>query len=598
MPGEFLNMAYVIHSDEAIMAVGFIFVVHMFNTHLRPEAFPITTTIFNGKISEEEMKRDHRIEWERVTGFVETPPPEAPAKTEKPPPTPVNRSKMRKNRLPKRNKRYRRTNKRAMRVHQRKRNMNRKHLLWLFIFLAFVPVQSFAQGTLADVYPLEQDRDCWGCHRLPNLETNAGAVASQSLCLECHSHAACQRKVGDAMLSLQVKADEFAATRHGSKACLSCHYDVGQSPHESKDGVQCVSCHERHGEGVAHDPHIRVRCEACHRDSLAVSLDKEADEIVLAHVDKDGKPVYLAGHEMTDTSNDEFCARCHQADNAVGAPAAVLPAKSVLCILCHPTSWTMGPSWFWIPAIIFILGVLSTMLVWFGGAVAGERNSLHKKIALSAEAVWSTVFSRNFCALVKVLVYDVLFQRRILKESVRRWTIHTLIYWGFIVRFVLAIVTGIMFAVAPECPVSMALMNKNHPFTAFAYDFLGLMIVVGVLWAIGRRLIVKPEYSVAEGQDKIALALVGLLILIGFVVEGARIIVTQIPADVAVYSFIGYPVSKLLAMFSVNWQGIYSVLWYVHALLGVTFIAYLPFSKMKHILFTPLVLAVNRDLKE
>ena len=92
MPGEFLNMAYVIHSDEAIMAVGFIFVVHMFNTHLRPEAFPITTTIFNGKISEEEMKRDHRIEWERVTGYVE-PMPKAPEKTAEPAPEPVEAEK-------------------------------------------------------------------------------------------------------------------------------------------------------------------------------------------------------------------------------------------------------------------------------------------------------------------------------------------------------------------------------------------------------------------------------------------------------------------------------------------------------------------------
>ena len=60
----------------------------MFNTHLRPEAFPLTTTIFNGKISEEEMKRDHRIEWERVTGYVETP-PKSVEKAVEPPPKPA-----------------------------------------------------------------------------------------------------------------------------------------------------------------------------------------------------------------------------------------------------------------------------------------------------------------------------------------------------------------------------------------------------------------------------------------------------------------------------------------------------------------------------
>ena len=155
-----------------------------------------------------------------------------------------------------------------------------------------------------------------------------------------------------------------------------------------------------------------------------------------------------------------------------------------------------------------------------------------------------------------------------------------------------------MFALAPECPVSIALINKNHPFTAFLYDFLGLMIIVGVLFAVIRRLIVKPENSISQGQDKIALTLVGLLIILGFVAEGARILVTQIPPDVAVYSFIGYPTAKLLSMTAINWQMVYGYLWYVHAVLGVLFVAYLPFSKMKHMLFTPLVLAVNYDVKE
>lgn len=72
LPGEFLNVAYILHSDEALLAVGFIFVVHMFNVHLRPEVFPLTKTIFNGKITEEELKRDHFLEWQRITGAAGT----------------------------------------------------------------------------------------------------------------------------------------------------------------------------------------------------------------------------------------------------------------------------------------------------------------------------------------------------------------------------------------------------------------------------------------------------------------------------------------------------------------------------------------------
>ena len=38
----------IIHSDEALLAVGFIFTIHFFNTHLRPESFPMDTVIFTG----------------------------------------------------------------------------------------------------------------------------------------------------------------------------------------------------------------------------------------------------------------------------------------------------------------------------------------------------------------------------------------------------------------------------------------------------------------------------------------------------------------------------------------------------------------------
>jgi cytochrome b subunit of formate dehydrogenase len=48
VPGWVLNVATIIHSDEALLAVGFIFTIHFFNTHLRPEAFPMDTVIFTG----------------------------------------------------------------------------------------------------------------------------------------------------------------------------------------------------------------------------------------------------------------------------------------------------------------------------------------------------------------------------------------------------------------------------------------------------------------------------------------------------------------------------------------------------------------------
>ena len=66
LPGSFLNVATIIHSDEALLATGFIFTVHFFNTHLRPEKFPMDTTIFTGRMSLAELKRDKPREYEEL----------------------------------------------------------------------------------------------------------------------------------------------------------------------------------------------------------------------------------------------------------------------------------------------------------------------------------------------------------------------------------------------------------------------------------------------------------------------------------------------------------------------------------------------------
>jgi cytochrome b subunit of formate dehydrogenase len=58
LPGEALNIAKVIHSEEALLATGFIFTIHFFNTHLRAEKFPMDMSMLTGLVSEEELKEE------------------------------------------------------------------------------------------------------------------------------------------------------------------------------------------------------------------------------------------------------------------------------------------------------------------------------------------------------------------------------------------------------------------------------------------------------------------------------------------------------------------------------------------------------------
>lgn len=90
LPGWIINVALIVHSDEALLAAGFIFTIHFFNTHFRLEKFPMDTVIFSGRISKTEMQHERkrwydrlvaagrleeyrvRDEWERSKGIART----------------------------------------------------------------------------------------------------------------------------------------------------------------------------------------------------------------------------------------------------------------------------------------------------------------------------------------------------------------------------------------------------------------------------------------------------------------------------------------------------------------------------------------------
>jgi thiosulfate reductase cytochrome b subunit len=58
LPGAAINIAKIIHSEEALLATGFIFSIHFFNTHLRAEKFPIDMSMLSGYVSEEELREE------------------------------------------------------------------------------------------------------------------------------------------------------------------------------------------------------------------------------------------------------------------------------------------------------------------------------------------------------------------------------------------------------------------------------------------------------------------------------------------------------------------------------------------------------------
>jgi hypothetical protein len=63
LPGWSVNVATIVHSDEALLAVGFIFTIHFFNGHFRPDKFPMDPVVFTGRMTLEELKYDKPDEY-------------------------------------------------------------------------------------------------------------------------------------------------------------------------------------------------------------------------------------------------------------------------------------------------------------------------------------------------------------------------------------------------------------------------------------------------------------------------------------------------------------------------------------------------------
>jgi cytochrome b subunit of formate dehydrogenase len=62
LPGVIIPVAFVAHSDEAVLAVGWIVLVHMFYAHLSPRAFPMDRSIFTGR-TPLSTAREHHPRW-------------------------------------------------------------------------------------------------------------------------------------------------------------------------------------------------------------------------------------------------------------------------------------------------------------------------------------------------------------------------------------------------------------------------------------------------------------------------------------------------------------------------------------------------------
>jgi cytochrome b subunit of formate dehydrogenase len=74
LPGWAVNISYIAHSDEAMLAVSVIFIWHMYNAHVNYDKFPMSPLFMTGYLPEHLMKHEYYMEWARINRIVEKDP--------------------------------------------------------------------------------------------------------------------------------------------------------------------------------------------------------------------------------------------------------------------------------------------------------------------------------------------------------------------------------------------------------------------------------------------------------------------------------------------------------------------------------------------
>ena len=193
---------------------------------------------------------------------------------------------------------------------------------------------------------------------------------------------------------------------------------------------------------------------------------------------------------------------------------------------------------------------------------------------------------------IKSLLLNGLLQVKTFKEAYPG-IMHALIFFGFFV-----LIWGAAFdATHFHLPFLVPFFNGTfYLWFSFLMEVFGLAVLAGVILAVWRKYIQKPDRLSYRGKldavadDAIVLLLLAGIIVTGFLLEGFRLHV-NINVDGYTWggwSFVGYAFAKTLAGVSYDTVKIlHKWTWWIHAFIAFGFIAYIPFSKLRHIVLAP-----------
>jgi Fe-S oxidoreductase/nitrate reductase gamma subunit len=184
------------------------------------------------------------------------------------------------------------------------------------------------------------------------------------------------------------------------------------------------------------------------------------------------------------------------------------------------------------------------------------------------------------------MLKNVLLQKKVTRV-VWPGLLHGLFFWGF---FLLLIGTTLIVVQADFTDLLFDvkfLKGTFYKIFSIVLDIAGLVAIVMLVGLLVRRYIFKPEGLETKPDDAIMHGLMLVILVTGFVIEGARMAVTETGTPLAPWSPVGMVFAALLSSYG---EGALLVLhkltWWFHLLLVMGFIVLIPFTKFRHILTT------------
>jgi nitrate reductase gamma subunit len=439
-------------------------------------------------------------------------------------------------------------------------------------------------------YPAHRVESSW----LIDPERFHVSVHGQFSCLEYHSDINEKIKHPD-VLDVDKPLNDFFRLEQ----CAACHEyvlnEINQKRIHHSGAIDekgrydlCIECHDAHyqkaysgsAEKSGNDQlldttlnaHSDVTCGACRLNDVILVNDLKDNKVLWQNYP--GPRGASKIHEMSLTDDDASCGRCHFKGNDLGAPANILPAKGIICMPCHAATFSIGDAPTAISLLVFLIGIINILFIWFSGDRPERRDAVRSR------------------KIIEALLLDVLLQRRLFTVSRIRWFFHAVIFYSVILRFGWGLVALLSSPWFNQWSWVRAMLDKNHPLTAFLFDVTGVMMIIGLSCIILRTKVIRSTNRI-EGMPKRdwpAYGLLGAIIVAGFILEAMRISMTGGPKG-SKYAFMGYGISRIIN--GAHLTDLYGTVWYIHAIFTAAFVSYLPFSRMLHVIIAPISLAIS-----